>query len=114
MLIGFTRDSNSYAAIEGDVLRVRFGWFFNQTFLLSDITSVEPMQWPWYYGFGWRSNLTGLVGLVASYKGVVAIRFKQRQKVGGILPFFKLPCDRLAISLERPDAFMAELQRSIQ
>ena len=110
-LIGLVRDSNSYLAIEGERLRVRYGWFFNQTFALNDIEGVEPSRWPWYGGLGWRSNLAGLIGLVASYRGVVEIRFRERQRVGGIVPFFKLPCDRLAVSLREPDDLIAELRR---
>lgn len=111
-MVGLTRDSNSYVAIEGDRLRVRFGWFFNQTFALSDIERAEAMRWPWYYGLGWRANLVGLVGLVASMQGVVAIRFRERQRVGGIVPFFKLRCDRLAVSLREPEDFIAALRRA--
>ena len=114
ILVGFTRDSNSYSAIEGEELRIRFGWFFNQAVPLAEVASVAPMRWPWYYGLGWRANLAGLIGLVASFEGVVEVRLKQRRKVGGILPFVKLPCDRLAISLEQPDQFIAALKRSIQ
>ena len=47
-LVGLVRDSNSYVAIEGDRVRVRFGWFFNQTFALSDIDGAELMRSPWY------------------------------------------------------------------
>jgi hypothetical protein len=113
-LVGFTRDSNSYVSIEGEELRVRFGWFFNQRIPLAQIESVGPMRWPWYYGLGWRANLVGLIGLVASFQGVVQVRLKERRKIGGILPFVKLPCDRLAVSLDEPEAFMAMLRRSIQ
>jgi hypothetical protein len=110
-LVGLVRDSNSYVAVDGDRLQVRFGWFFNQTYALSDIESVEPYRWPWYYGLGWRSNLVGLVGVVASYRGVMLIRFRQRQRAGGILPFIKLPWDRLAVSLREPDELVVELER---
>lgn len=113
LLVGAARDSNSYAAIEGDALRVRFGWFFNETFPLSGIESVAMGRWPWYYGLGWRSNLFGLVGIVGSYSGVVEIRFKQRQRVSGILPFVKLGCDRLMVSLDEPDDFIEALSRAI-
>lgn len=112
-LVGAARDSNSYVAIEGERLRVRFGWFFNQSFALSDIEGAGPMRWPWYYGLGWRANLVGDVAVVASYRGVVAIRFRERQRVGGIVPFVKLRCDRLAVSLREPEALIAALSRAI-
>ncbi len=113
LLVGAARDANSYVAIEGEALRVRFGWCFNETFPLSGIESVAMGRWPWYYGLGWRSNLVGMVGIVGSYSGVVEIRFKQRQRVAGILPFFKLGCDRLMVSLNEPDDFIEALSRAI-
>jgi len=109
-VVGLVRDSNSYVAIEGERLRVRFGWFFNQTFALSDIEGVEAMRWPWYYGLGWRANLAGLVGVVGSMRGVVAIRFRERQRVGGIVPLIKLRFDRLAVSLREPEDLIATLR----
>lgn len=112
LLVGLTTDANSYAVIEGERLRVRFGWFFNQTFALTVIEGVAPMRWPWYYGLGWRTNLRGLVGVVASMRGVVQIRFRQRQRVG-IIPLVKLRCDRLAVSLEEPETFMAALNEAL-
>ncbi|HEU0073052.1 MAG TPA: hypothetical protein VFS30_03505 [Dehalococcoidia bacterium] len=111
-LVGLARDSNSYVAIEGDRLRVRFGWFFNQTFALGDIEAAETMRWPWYYGLGWRANLAGLIGVVASLRGVVGIRLRERQRVGGIVPFVRLGCDRLAVSLREPEDFIAALRRA--
>ncbi len=112
-LVGLVRDSNSYVTIERDRVRVRFGWFFNQTFALNDIDGVEPMRWPWYYGLGWRTNFTGLVGVVASTNGVVVLRFRQPQRVGGIVLFLKLGCNRLAASLREPDEFIEALQRRL-
>ena len=112
-LVGLVRDSNSYVAIEGDRVRVRFGWFFNRTFALGDIDGAEPLRWPWYYGLGWRTNLTGLAGVVASASGVVVLRFRQSQRVGGIVLFLKLGCSRLAASLREPDEFIEALQRRL-
>jgi hypothetical protein len=113
LLIGFTRDANSYLTVEGYRLRARFGWFFNNVFSLADIESIEPSRWPWYGGLGWRSNLAGLVALVGSYHGVVEIRFKRRQRISGVVPLVKLHCDRLVVSLEQPDEFILALRRSI-
>lgn len=113
-IVGLTTDSNSYAAIEGEGLRVRFGWFFNNVFELQDVESVAARRWPWwFYGLGWRANLVGQVGVVASTRGVVEVRFKTRQRVSGLLPLIRLRCDRLAISLEQPEAFMQALNESL-
>jgi hypothetical protein len=51
---------------------------------------------------------------VVSLRGVVVIKFKERQRVGGILPFIKLPCDRLAVSVREPDDLIAEIKRRIE
>ena len=61
-IVGMVRDSNSYVAVEEELLRMRFGWFFNQTFALSEIEGIEAMRWPWYYGLGWRRTLLGWPG----------------------------------------------------
>ena len=93
---------------------VKSFWRLNRCSMrLSGIESVAKGRWPWYYGLGWRSNLFGLVGIVGSYSGVVEIRFKQRQRVSGILPFLKLGCDRLMVSLDEPDDFIEALSRAI-
>ena len=113
LVIGFTRDSNSYAAIEGDRLRLRFGWFFDNSFPISEIESVGLTRWPWYYGLGWRTNFTGLVGAVGSMDGVVEVRFRRPQRVKGILPAVRIPCRRLAASLEEPEAFIAALSKRL-
>jgi hypothetical protein len=110
-IVGLVRDSNSYVAVEGDRLRVRFGWFFNQAFALDVVEGAEPMRWPWYGGLGWRSDLSGTVAAIASYRGVVAVRFKERQRVGGIIPFVKLRCDRLVVSVREPEELIAALDR---
>ena len=47
-------------------------------------------------------------------RGVVMIRFRQRQRIGGIVPLVKLRCDRLAVSLREPEDLMAALQRAVQ
>jgi hypothetical protein len=112
-LVGLVGDSNSYAAIEGEQLRVRFGWFFNHTCALGDIEGVEAISWAWYRGLGWRASFSGLAGVVGSYRGVVAIRFRRRQRIGGIVPFVKLSCDRLALSLHEPEEFIAALNRAL-
>jgi hypothetical protein len=112
-LLGTVRDSNSYVVVEGNGLRVRFGWLFNQTFALSDIESAEPMSWPWYGGLGWRGDLRGLVGLIGSLRGVIVIRFRERQRVSGIVPFLKLRCDRLAVSVREPEELIAVLRRAV-
>jgi hypothetical protein len=54
----------------------------------------------------------GTIGLVGSLRGVVQIRFRERQRVG-VLPFVKFGCNRLVLSLEEPEEFVAALKAAI-
>lgn len=108
------RDVNSYAAIEDGTLRVRFGWFFNNTFPLAAVGGARRERWPWVYGLGWRSNLAGFIGVVGSYSGGVVAWFKETQRVSGIVPFLKLRCDQLMLSLQEPQEFIKALSRAIE
>lgn len=65
---------------------------------------------PWYrYSVGWRSDLSGGIGLIGSYKNLVEIRFRRRRWVWMLLPF---PCKRLVVSLEEPQAFLDALTQA--
>ena len=99
--------ARSFVEIDGDHLRARFGWLFDYTFPLDQIEYAEPSHRPWYLGLGWRTSLRGRIGLIDSYKNVVEIRFRTRYRVNMVFP--KLACERLAISLEAPEAFLAAL-----
>lgn len=101
----------SYVALEDGKLRVRFGWAFRHTFPLSEVVAVERTNWPWYYGLGWRANYLGRVGLVGSFEGIVELRLRRTRWLW--LAFVPVPCRRLAISLEEPDAFVAALREAL-
>jgi len=100
------RPSRSFADIDGNTLRVKFGFFYH-TFPCDDVESAEERNWPLLFGIGWRTNLTGLIGLIGSYKNVVEIRFRTTHRVNMLIPHLR--CDRLAISLKEPKHFLAHL-----
>jgi hypothetical protein len=60
------------------------------------------------YGIGWRSNLIGLIGLIGSHQNVVEVRLKRRRWIWMLLP---LSCNRLAVSLEDPEALLEALAK---
>ena len=107
LLFGATSD-RSCVELADDRLVARFGWLFHHSFPLPDIEGAGPRSWPWLYGIGWRSNLVGVVGLIGSRANVVEVRLKRRRWVWMVLP---LSCNRLAISLEDPEAFLEALAR---
>jgi len=109
LLFGATA-GRSYVELAEDRLAARFGWLFNHSFPLSDIEGAARRSWPLLYGIGWRSNLVGVLGLIGSRAGVVELRLRRRRWLWMLLP---LPCNRLAISLEEPEAFLEALDKAI-
>ena len=100
---GGTPDS-SYAEVTADGVHFRFGFLFDRTILRSEIATAYRWQPAWWHGIGWRSNLTGRIGLLGSHQGVVEIRLKNRTRSWGVFP-----CDRIAISLQDPEGFLEAL-----
>ncbi len=107
LIIGGATSQNSYVILGDDGMHFRFGLLFNRTIPYDQVAAVFPRSWPFLYGIGWRPNLRGVIGLTGSYHDVVEVRMKQR--IGNWAAVF--PVDRIAISLEEPEAFIEELSR---
>ena len=105
LLFGAT-PGRSYVELADDRLVARFGWLFHYSFPLADIEGAGRRSWPLLYGIGWRTNLFGVIGLIGSHRNVVEVRLKRRRWVWMLLP---LSCNRLAVSLEDPEAFLEAL-----
>jgi hypothetical protein len=108
VLYGAT-SGRSYVELADDRLVARFGWLFHRSFPLIDIEGARPRSWPLLYGIGWRSNLFGVIGIIGSRSNVVEVRFKRRQRMWLLLP---VSVNRLAVSLENPEAFLEALARA--
>jgi hypothetical protein len=113
LLVGLATRSRSLVAIERDRLRVRFGVLFDSSFALTDVESVSASKWPWFGGLGWRSDLSGMIALVGSYGGIVEVRFKTRTRHRFLVPFWKLRCNRLFLSLEEPEECIEALRAAV-
>jgi len=105
LILGGATSQNSYVILGDDGMHFRFGLLFNRTIPYDQVAAVFPRSWPFLYGIGWRPNLRGVIGLTGSYHDVVEVRMKRR--IGNWAGVF--PCDRIAVSLEEPEAFIAEL-----
>lgn len=103
--------ASSYAEIEDDYLRVRFGWLFDHRFPLLHVEGASPSHWPLWAGVGWRTNFAGTVGLVGTYVNVVEVRFSEPQRVRLLLPTM---CQRLFVSLEEPRPFIWALREATE
>lgn len=98
----------SFAEISENGLRLKFGWLFDYRFPLNEVETAEGITWPWILGIGWRATLTGRIGLIGSLSDVVEIRLMRPRRVWMLIPW--LPCDRIAVSLEQPEEFLAALK----
>lgn len=89
-------------------LRVCFGPLFDYRFPLEAVETVAPSRWPFWAGIGPRVDFRGTVAFVGAYGNTVEVRFKERQRVRMVVP---LQCERLVLSLEDPEAFIAALEK---
>ena len=105
--------SNSYIELDERYLRIRFGPLFDSSFSWDEIETVQPAGWHWFLGLGWRTDFRGRIGLVGSYQGMIEIGLRQRRRIRFILPFLRLGCDRIVVSLEQPEAFMAATKTAL-
>jgi len=95
----------AHVQLDEDALTVKYG-FYTKRIKLSEIESVEPIAWPWYYGYGVRLARGLTLGYVAHGKGVVSLTLREEKKVG----LFGIMFKKLAISLTDADAFVTELR----
>ena len=96
--------SNSFVDVTDEVVHFHFGFLFDRTVPRSDVESVSARSWPLWMGIGWRTNLRGMVALIGSYENVVEVKTRSKHRLWGVLRW-----DRIAVSLENPEGFVAEL-----
>jgi hypothetical protein len=107
LLAGGATPESSFVELREDDIRVRFGFFFDQTLLLSDIESVQETAWPWFFGVGWRTNFLGQVALIGSHRGVVELKLRASRRAWGLVRY-----RRLVISLEEPQRFVEAIAKA--
>jgi hypothetical protein len=102
LFVGAT-PSNSYVAIDGDVLRLRFGAAFNRTIDRRNVIGATRASWSFINGLGVRAG-GSTFGLIGSTSGVVELELGDAVQ----LRFVGWPWSarRIAISMEDPQAFI--------
>lgn len=106
LLVGGATRANSYVQVDDENVTFRFGGLFSRKVPRDEIASAAVMRWPLWMGIGWRSNLRGTIGLIGSYHGVVEVRLKKAGRAWKVFP-----CNRIAVSLEDPQGFIAALDQ---
>ena len=104
LLLGGATKTNSYVEVSDGDVSINFGYLFTHIIPRSNIESVAAIEWPFWKGIGWRSNLQDQAGLTGSYNGVVEVKLSEPIRV-----WLLLNCTRIAISMEEPETFVAAL-----
>jgi hypothetical protein len=99
--------NRAYAEVTADAVRFEFGRLFSREIPPNLVETAFRRPWPWWMGFGWRTDFRGLVGLIGATAGVVEVRFKEPIDSWG--PF---KCNKIAVSLDDPDGFVAALEQA--
>lgn len=106
LLIITVTPGRAYVALDDEAITFRFGRL-EERIELTEIEGVEPMRWRIIYGIGARLAPGRTLGLVGSWKNVVAIRLRSPRTIK--VPF-KMEFRRMAASMEDPEAVIEALQ----
>jgi len=102
-----TRRSRSYLEVGETKLDLVFSPFFRESVPRGRIATFRLCSWPRLGGIGWRVGRGGTVGLIGSRKNTVEILLREPQRVR--VAFLPMNCRRIVVSLQDPDAFIADL-----
>lgn len=107
LLPGGATRQNSYAELKDGELHIKFGLLFDRSIPRDQVEGAKEGHWPLWMGIGWRTNLRGMAGLIGSYRGVVEVQLREPVRVWGLFN-----CDRIALSLDEPQAFIEAVGRA--
>lgn len=106
-LFGFGGE-RAYVELDDEAITFRYGTATERV-PLSEIESVGPRAWPFYYGLGAKIGPDHGVAYVASLDGVVQVRFTSPRPMNVWGPFRTSKARCVTLSLEDPEGFMAAL-----
>lgn len=101
--------ARSYAAVEGETLRLEFGTA-HERIPLAEIANVARGRWPFFYGFGAKYGPNGGVAYVGSTVGVVQIDFVRPRPMNVWGPFRRSHARCATVSIENADQFIEEVR----
>jgi hypothetical protein len=103
-LVGITR-RRSFVAIGTTDIDVHFGWAHFR-FARDAMAGASRVRGSWGYGVGIHTNYVDRLIVNGSLANLVEIRFSPPQRAWMLFP---IRCQRLIVSLEDPEGFMAAL-----
>ena len=100
----------AYVELEDKELRIKLGVLFDEVIPLNDISRVRQSDWPLLGGLGVRSNLRDTVAVVTRPGPVAEISLWRPYRLPVIPRVYWVRAQRLLVSPEDLDGFIADLQ----
>ncbi len=106
-LFGFGGE-RAYVELDDEAITFRYGTATERV-PFSEVASVGPRDWPFYYGLGAKIGPDRGVAYVGSLDGVVQVRFTSPRPMNVWGPFRAKTAHCVTLSVEDPEAFTAAL-----
>jgi hypothetical protein len=98
--------SRSYIQIDPDTVTVRLGWY-RIVIPREEITLVDEDTWPWFGGYGWRTDFRRRIGLIGALSPIVMFRLSKPRRAR--LLVIPINYEELYVSVDDPEALRAAL-----
>ena len=108
-IIKVKRDT-AYVDLDDECVSIRFGYIDAQI-PYTNVATVEVRDWPAIYGAGLRIARHRTMGYIGAFGDAVWIQLAEAQRLKAGPGKMGMNRDWVAISVENPEEFAAELQR---
>lgn len=100
----------SFVEVGDETMRVKMGALFDETISLNDVARVKQTEWSILGGLGVRTNLQNWVAVVSKTGAVADVYFWRPIRLPVIRHLYYVNAQRLIVSPENLDTFIADLQ----
>lgn len=105
---------DSYVDLGEKSLRVKLGVLFDETIALQDISRVRETKWNILGGLGVRTNMRDMVAVVTTSGPVAELSLWRPIRLPVIPQIYYVRAQRLLLSPEHLDNFIADLKGRLQ
>lgn len=106
MLFGATA-SRAYVQIDPDTVTVRLGWY-RVVLHREEIEHVDEDTFPWFGGYGWRTDFRRRLGFIGALSPIVMFRLSEPRRAR--LLVIPITYHELYVSVDSPQALLAALK----
>jgi hypothetical protein len=105
MIFGATQ-SRSYIQIDPDTVTVRLGWY-RVVLRRDEIEYVDEDTFPWFGGYGWRTDFRRRLGFIGALSPIVMFRLSEPRRAR--LLVIPITYRELYVSVDSPEALRAAM-----